>query len=156
MRYVGLSVGLELQFSFAECPKNAISKHGKSFGSSGKEPGWYSDGDGLLPQVRPNGAKSWLARIQTNGKRRDFGLGDAHQITLSEAREALVGLHKQACEGVDPLAARRKQRAVMPSFKDAVYQAHGELLNGWKNGKHRSMDHHDGKPCVPVVWPMPS
>jgi integrase len=101
-----------------------------------KEPGRYSDGDGLLLQVRPNGTKSWLARIQTNGKRRDIGLGDAHQVSLAEAREALVGLRKQAREGVDPLAARRKQRAIMPSFKDAVHQVHGELLKGWKNGKH--------------------
>ncbi len=101
-----------------------------------KEPGRYSDGDGLLLQVRPNGAKSWLARIQTNGKRRDIGLGDAHQVSLVEAREALIGLRKQAREGVDPLAARRKQRAIMPSFKEAVYQVHKELLKGWKNGKH--------------------
>jgi integrase len=101
-----------------------------------KEPGRYSDGDGLLLQVRPNGAKSWLARIQTNGKRRDIGLGDAHQVSLAEAREALLGLRKQAREGVDPLSARRKQRAIMPTFKDAVHQAHRELLKGWKNGKH--------------------
>jgi hypothetical protein len=101
-----------------------------------KEPGRYSDGDGLLLQVRPNGTKSWLARIQTNGKRRDIGLGDAHQVSLVEAREALVVLRKQAREGVDPLAARRKQRAIMPSFKDAVHQVHKELLKGWKNGKH--------------------
>ncbi len=101
-----------------------------------KEPGRYSDGDGLLLQVRPNGSKSWLARIQTNGKRRDIGLGDAHQVSLSEAREALLGLRKQAREGVDPLSARRKQRAIMPTFKDAVHQVHRELLKGWKNGKH--------------------
>jgi integrase len=101
-----------------------------------KEPGRYSDGDGLLLQVRPNGTKSWLARIQTNGKRRDIGLGDAHQVSLAEAREALLGLRKQARDGIDPLSARRKQRAIMPTFKDAAHQVHRELLKGWKNGKH--------------------
>jgi Arm DNA-binding domain len=101
-----------------------------------KEPGRYSDGDGLLLQVQPNGAKSWLALIQTNGKRRDIGLGDAHPVSLAEGREALVGLRRQAREGVDPLAARRKQRTIMPNFKDAAHQVQRELLKGWKNGKH--------------------
>ena len=40
-----------------------------------KESGGYSDGGGLLLVVRESGAKSWLWRGQSDGKRRDIGLG---------------------------------------------------------------------------------
>jgi hypothetical protein len=83
-----------------------------------------------------SGAWGRFARIQTNGKRRYIGLGDAHQISLVEAREAIVSLREQAREGGDLLAARRKKPAIMPSVDDAVHQVHRELLNGWKSGEH--------------------
>ena len=52
-----------------------------------KEPGRYQDGDGLLLEVRPGGSKSWIARLQANGKRRDYGLGSAKDVSLTEARD---------------------------------------------------------------------
>ena len=35
----------------------------------------YQDGDGLFLLVGPGGAKSWMLRVQVDGKRRDIGLG---------------------------------------------------------------------------------
>ncbi|MFN9498060.1 MAG: Arm DNA-binding domain-containing protein, partial [Erythrobacteraceae bacterium] len=37
----------------------------------------YQDGDGLFLLVSPGGAKSWMLRVQVDGKRRDIGLGTA-------------------------------------------------------------------------------
>jgi len=37
--------------------------------------GRHADGDGLYLLVKPTGAKAWLLRVQTDGKRRDIGLG---------------------------------------------------------------------------------
>jgi hypothetical protein len=34
-----------------------------------------SDGHGLYLLVKPSGAKSWVLRVQLNGKRTDYGLG---------------------------------------------------------------------------------
>ncbi len=48
-----------------------------------KEPGRYGDGDGLFLLVGPTGARSWVARVQKDGKRRDFGLGSAKKVPLA-------------------------------------------------------------------------
>ena len=45
------------------------------------EPGRYSDGEGLLLQISPSGGKSWLMRVQINGRRR--GLCQANVAGLA-------------------------------------------------------------------------
>ncbi|WP_249210981.1 Arm DNA-binding domain-containing protein [Acetobacter persici] len=47
-----------------------------------KEPGCYGDGDGLYLVVTPSGSKSWVCRVQKNGKRRDIGLGSVKKVPL--------------------------------------------------------------------------
>ena len=47
-----------------------------------------SDGRGLLLEVRPNGGKSWVARIWTKGKERRRHLGQYPEMSLKEARVA--------------------------------------------------------------------
>lgn len=101
-----------------------------------KEPGRYSDGDGLLLEVRPGGSKSWIARLQRNGKRRDYGLGSVKDVSLSEARDKARDYRKQLRTGADPLDAKRKGLARIPSFKEAALAVHEEQRPGWKNRKH--------------------
>lgn len=50
------------------------------------KPGRHADGKGLYLLVKPSGARSWVLRVQADGKRRDFGLGPADLVTLAEAR----------------------------------------------------------------------
>ncbi len=38
--------------------------------------GRHADGDGLYLLVKPSGARSWLLRVQQEGKRRDIGLAE--------------------------------------------------------------------------------
>ena len=86
-----------------------------------KEPARYSDSDGLLLEVRPGGSKSWIARLQANGKRRDYGLGSFKDISLTEARDKAREYRKQLgaafelMSAFDPLltlAQARGQRLV--------------------------------------------
>ena len=58
----------------------------KAVGSA-KTPGRYSDGGGLYLEIGTSGTKRWLLRIQTNGRRRDFGLGSQRQVSLAERSE---------------------------------------------------------------------
>ena len=127
------------------------------FGSSGKpvkRP--YQDGDGLFLLVAPTGAKSWMLRVQVDGKRRDIGLGavdvdglggeafgkdDARQadiplmlrksLSLAEAREKAAALRKLAKAGADPKFERDRRRVKVPSFAEAVAEAHKALKSGW-------------------------
>ncbi len=99
-------------------------------------PGRYSDGGGLLLQISASGGKSWLMRIQVNGRRRDIGLGELRHVSLRNARLEAAGIKKLAASGVDPLEERRKVEVAIPTFEAAAKMAHAELIKGWKNGKH--------------------
>ncbi|MEC3950828.1 Arm DNA-binding domain-containing protein [Sphingobium sp. HWE2-09] len=50
------------------------------------KPGRHGDGRGLYLLVKPTGAKSWLLRVQVDGRRRDIGLGSFREAP----RKALV------------------------------------------------------------------
>ncbi|MDT0576898.1 Arm DNA-binding domain-containing protein [Croceicoccus sp. F390] len=43
--------------------------------------GKYVDGEGLYLLVKPTGAKSWVLRIQADGKRHDIGLGSVNSAS---------------------------------------------------------------------------
>lgn len=100
------------------------------------EPGRYSDGEGLLLQISPSGGKSWLMRVQVNGRRRDIGLGELRHVSLRDARLEAAAIKKLAKSGIDPLEERRKVEIVIPTFEQAAKLAHAEMIKGWKNGKH--------------------
>lgn len=106
-----------------------------------KAPGRYQDGQGLMLLVKPTGARSWLLRIQTTGRRRDFGLGSANEVSLSEARERASETRKLVRAGVDPVSARRLSQAVtaaIPTFREAAKAAHEDHKGGWRNEKHKA------------------
>jgi integrase len=100
------------------------------------EPGRYSDGDGLMLQISSSGGKSWLVRVQVNGRRRDIGLGEVRHVSLRNARLEAAAIKKLAASGIDPLDERRKVEVVIPTFEAATKLAHAELVKSWKNGKH--------------------
>jgi len=77
-----------------------------------------------------------MLRTIVQGKRRDIGLGGCKLVTLAEAREMALTFRKIAREGGDPLAERRKQRTVIPTFEQAARSVHAEHLPTWKNLKH--------------------
>jgi integrase len=114
-----------------------------------------SDGSGLSLLVKPNGAKSWVLRVQVNGKSRDVGLGAVdgdgiragafgdHDpladvplmqrtiLTLAEAREKAAALRKLAKAGANPVTERDRERKAIPTFAEAVAAAHDALKSGW-------------------------
>jgi integrase len=119
------------------------------------KPGRHADGEGLYLLVKPTGAKSWLLRIQVDGRRRDIGLGTVdtspralgkgeqspiaipilHRkvLSLSEAREKAGMLRTAAKSGLDPIAERDRERRVIPTFREAVEAAHEALKDGWSD-----------------------
>jgi integrase len=88
--------------------------------------------------------RSWLFRYERDGRRREMGLGPLHTIGLGEARDKARSLRQQLLADVDPLTAKRQQRAERRleaakamSFGQCVeaYLAAHEI--SWKNDKHR-------------------
>ncbi len=121
--------------------------------------GRHADGGGLYLLVKPDtktgrpGAKSWVLRVQVDGRRRDIGLGavelsplallsavgkdipleEKARLTLAEARELATRLRNAAKAGRDPAAERRKDRKPPPTFKEAAVATHAaqEKSHSW-------------------------
>jgi hypothetical protein len=116
------------------------------------------DGDGLVLVCAPTGARNWVLRVQSDGKRRDIGLGAVDPdgagkkafatgdtrlddtpimlrkaLTLAEAREKAAALRKLAKAGADPVLERDRERKVIPTFAEAVTKAHEALASGWSD-----------------------
>ncbi|KEO86036.1 integrase [Erythrobacter sp. JL475] len=102
-----------------------------------KEPGRYGDGDGLALVLTGPNKGYWVLRSTVKGRRRDIGLGSLSLVTLKEARESAFEMRRDIQRGIDPIAERRKQELVVPTFADAAHAVHKEQKAGWKNGKHR-------------------
>lgn len=80
----------------------------------------------------------WIVKtlMQHKGRRRDYGLGSAMDVSLVEAREAATALRSKVRAGADPVAERRKTRKVIPSFETAARDCYDALREGWKNRRY--------------------
>ncbi|ODP37569.1 tyrosine-type recombinase/integrase [Sphingomonas turrisvirgatae] len=115
-------------------------------------PGRHGDGDGLYLLVKPSGARSWVLRVQQEGKRRDIGLGAVEldgtaavsarpsadiplllkrSLTLAEARAKARELRQFSRAGKDPIVERDRERVSIPNFKSAAVSTHAALKAGW-------------------------
>jgi integrase len=112
-----------------------------------KKPGRYRDGmiKGLLLQVSPTGAKSWVLRYERNGHERMMGLGSAADYNLKEARERARAARQLLGDGVDPLAAKQAARSAAKlaearrlTFREAAQRYFDQNEKRWSNAKHRS------------------
>lgn len=99
------------------------------------KPGRHVDGRGLCLVVKPSGSRTWVLRMQHNGRRRDYGLGSALDVSLADAREAAAALRRRVREGHDPIAERREARKIAPNFEAATRACGDTLREGWKE-KH--------------------
>jgi integrase len=94
--------------------------------------GIHGDGAGLYLRVKDTGAKSWVLRVQFQGRRQDIGLGGyPADLSLSEARDKALHLRKLARQGKDAKEERDREKVVIPTFKEAMLKAHAELSKGW-------------------------
>ena len=110
-------------------------------------PGMHAVGGvaGLYLCVSPSGSRSWIARVNVDGKRREMGLGSFPDISLSIAREKARAARSDTTMGIDPVAHRKEARsarqalkATQKTFADcakAYIEAHSD---SWKNAKHRA------------------
>ena len=95
------------------------------------KPGVHGDGSGLYLRVKPSSAKSWVLRVQHMGRREDIGLGGyPADLSLGEAREKAARLRKLARAGIDARAERDRAKVRIPTFAEAMVDAHAELSKG--------------------------
>lgn len=100
------------------------------------KPGRYRDGKGLILLVKPSGSKSWVLRVQHNGKRRDYGLGSVDTVPLAEARQKAREGRAWVKQGKDPAAEWANLSRIVPTFRDTAIECHEALKGDWRSDKH--------------------
>lgn len=110
-----------------------------------KAPGFHAVGTvpGLLLQVTPSGAKTWVLRVMVGTKRRHIGLGGYPAVTLAMAQEKARQHRTLIAEGVDPIERRKAARSALAAAQGRMisFEACAALYiearePEWSNEKH--------------------
>jgi integrase len=109
------------------------------------KPGLHAVGGvaGLLLQVTPTGARSWILRTMVGAKRRDIGLGGFPDVTLAMAREKAREAKEMIKHGIDPVEQRKAARGALMaaqakgvSFDECAQQFIKSKTVEFSNPKH--------------------
>ncbi len=119
-------------------PKKHPEKALSAAGLRSLEPGRHADGNGLYLVVDDSGARRWVLRTVVKGKRCDIGLGGLSIVTLKDAREAAAKMRKTARSGGDPLADRRTDQRVVPTFDEDSREFHDKHSDRFRNPNIKS------------------
>lgn len=110
-----------------------------------KKPGTHAVGGvaGLLLQVVPTGARSWILRTKVGEKRREIGLGAFPDVTLAQAREKAREARQAIAEGRDPVAEKAAARSALIAargleitFDEAARKFIESKSSEWSNPRH--------------------
>ena len=96
-----------------------------------REPGLYSDGNGLHLFISNIGNRSWVQRVTTDRRRRDIGLRGYPTVSLKQARRQATLNRETIANGRDPLAERH--RTAVSTFREAAQTLHEANRPRWKN-----------------------
>lgn len=98
------------------------------------KPGRHQDGDGLSLLVKPKGAKYWVLRTVSGGKRVGMGLGAYPDVPLAEARRKATALRDKAKAGEDILGEKRSAAATAAEASARTFEAVAMLAHAARNG----------------------
>jgi integrase len=106
--------------------------------------GMYADGGGLYLRVTSEGARNWVLRYMLDRRPRWMGLGPLSLYGLAEARARALDARRKRHEGIDPIEARRAERAQQRlaaakaiTFKECAESYIASHRAGWRNEKHK-------------------
>ena len=100
---------------------------------------------GLLIQITPSNAKSWIVRTMVGTKRREIGLGSYPEISLGQARIDATDEKRKIKAGIDPITERKENRLKLIAqqkrgltFKAATERyLSNNKIESFRNEKHK-------------------
>ena len=104
-----------------------------------KVAGMHHDGRGLYLKASPPGGASWVLRYMLDGRAHTMGLGSFPEVGLRRARDKALEARRLKVERVDPIEARRAERASRvakreaPTFKMVAEHFIASKESGWRN-----------------------
>ena len=107
--------------------------------------GYFGDGQGLYLQVTAAESKSWVFKFTLHGRAREMGLGRWPDNSLAEARELAQAARQLKARGLDPIEARKAERAAQAleaakddiTFEEAARARHKDKAGEFRSEKHR-------------------
>lgn len=79
-----------------------------------------------------------MLRVQHRGRRRDFGLGSASDVSLADARIAVADYRRMIRNGRDPVKELGLRSKAAPTFEMVARACYDAMKGGWKGGEHPS------------------
>ena len=128
-----------------------------------KNPGMHADGGGLYLRITPDGARNWVFRYMLDRKPHWMGLGPLALYSLADARARAQDARRKRHEGIDPIEARRAERAQRRleaakaiTFKQCAESYIASHSVGWRNDKHAAQCRATlSTYAYPVIGPLP-
>lgn len=118
---------------------------------------------GLLLQVTPSGAKTWLLRTKVGSKRRSIGLGGFPDVSLAEARRKAQEYKEKIALGIDPVEERKAARRALvaaqlgtKTFLEAAREYLDEKAKGFRNPRQaQQWENSLATYAMPVIGDVP-
>lgn len=101
-----------------------------------RKPGRHADGGGLYLFISGDGRRRWTFMFRWDGRRTEMGLGAVRDVSLAKAREMATAAREHRAAGVNPMDARTKPAAAVPTFGEVAERLIEAMRPSWKNAKH--------------------
>jgi integrase len=100
---------------------------------------------GLLLNVKPTGARSWILRVMVGDRRRDIGLGGFPDVPLTAARERAREARELIRQGIDPAKQRQAAKDALraaagkrKTFREVAIACHAMKAHEFRNERHKA------------------
>ena len=124
-----------------------------------KEPGRYSDGNGLYLVVRAGGSRQWVFLYRRDGKLKEMGLGSPLKgVTLAMARESSrrsARRHGARRRSARSASRSRKGGRGIPTFGAYALALVERIEEGFSNPKHRQQWRNTLQTYCAPIWATP-
>jgi integrase len=109
----------------------------------GAKPVKLSDGKGMYLLVSPTGSKLWRWKYRVLGKEKVMALGAYGDVSLAQARDAMVEARKILATGADPMVKRKADKVA--SRTAAINSFEAVARAWWAHWKPARSEQHAGQ-----------
>jgi integrase len=121
-------------------------------------PGLHCVAPQLYLAIGKSGSRSWVFRYVTQGRKRDFGLGSARELSRDAAEREVEMLRELRRSGIDPIDAKREKtlsKALSITFEQCARNFYRSQEAGWSASHKRAWLADLERDVFPVIGKVP-
>lgn len=101
---------------------------------------WLTDEKGLRLLVKKNGSKYWRLKYRFQGKQKTLAIGVYPEVSLKDAREAVIEARRQLRDGIDPSAIKQEKKHLSSVSEIELFNTQARLW--WNKQKGQWSEGH--------------